>query len=58
MFAGGVEKESEYSISGVERARVVIEERVSSNGSVLCAAGVEQKRSRAYCGIGISIVEG
>ncbi len=41
----------------VEGAAIVMDEGVSSNGRVLRAAGVEQKRCRANRGIGITRVE-
>src|SRR4029453_16323623 len=36
---------------------VVKDQRVGSNGRVLCAGGVEQERCRANCSIGISVVK-
>src|SRR5437773_3444149 len=39
-------------------AAVVKDKRVGSNGRILCAACVEQKRCSAHCGIGIRVVEG
>jgi hypothetical protein len=39
------------------RPAVVIEKRVSSNGRVLCATGVEQQRCHPDCSIGIGVVE-
>src|SRR6516225_4396526 len=53
-----VVKERKGADCVVAQAAVVIEERVSSNGRVQVAGGVEQHCSSANCGIGIRVVEG
>ncbi len=55
--SGDVIKKGERSIGRVVAAGVVKDHRVSSNGRVLRARGVQQKRCCAHCGIGIRVVE-
>ncbi len=51
-------KKRERSSGRVLLGGGVIDERVSSNGCVVRACSVEQKRCSAHCGIGIRVVEG
>src|SRR5205823_10839796 len=56
--AGVIIIERKAADSSVAAGGAVKGHRVGSNGGVLSAAGVEQKRCRANCGIGICVVEG
>ena len=51
--AGGIVHERKVTSGSVGGTAVVKDQRVGSNGGVLCAGGVEQERYRANCGIGI-----
>src|SRR5947209_3223281 len=53
----GVAEKRRSAESAVVRTRIVIDQRGGSDGRALCAAGVEQKRRRAHCSIGIPVVE-
>src|SRR5439155_29577 len=55
--AGGIVHERKVTGGSVGGTAVVKDQRISSNGGVLCAGGVEQERCRAHCSIGICIVE-
>src|SRR5215468_1770937 len=55
--AVGIVLERKETDGRVAATAAVIDERIGSNGRVLVATSIEQKRCRANCGIGISVID-